>query len=99
MSVKCTSIQLELDMTNERGLHNTRCSAHNSNDVCSSSHKVTVIVYHELRYNWLQLPQITLTDNGLIEVKRQDDFDIFVQMDNVRAIRFRYQTFISITIY
>ena len=48
------------------------------------------MVHPKLPKMGLQLPQISMKDNSPNDVGKIDDYEIFVQLDNTRAIRLRY---------
>merc|ERR1719189_445680 len=51
--------------------------------------QVAITVHPKIRRMGLQLPQISVNDKSLNKIGRLEDFELFVQLDNVRAIRFR----------
>ena len=48
-------------------------------------------MHPKLRKMGLQLPQISMYDNAPIEVGKTENYEIFIQLDNIRAIRLRYK--------
>jgi len=47
------------------------------------------MINSRLRKLGLRLPNLSLDDNSPIEVENPDDMELFVQMNNTRAIRIR----------
>ena len=48
------------------------------------------MIHPTLRKMGLHLAPISLNSNSPIEVENSEDFEIFIQLDNARAIRLRY---------
>ena len=47
------------------------------------------MIHPKLRKMGLYLPTMTLDDHSPIEVENTEDFEMFVQLDNNRAVRIR----------
>jgi len=57
--------------------------------------KVNIMIHPTLRKMGLHLAPISLNSNSPIEVENSEDFEIFIQLDNARAIRLRTTASIS----
>ena len=47
------------------------------------------MIHPRLRKMGLYLPPVTLDDTSPIEVENAEDFELFIQLDNIRAVRIR----------
>lgn len=57
--------------------------------------QVKIMINSRLRKLGLRLPNLSLDDNSPIEVENPDDMELFVQMNNTRAIRIRTSVLVS----
>ena len=51
--------------------------------------QVKIMINSRLRKMGLRLPNISLDDSSPIQVDNPEDFELFIQLDNTRAVRIR----------
>ena len=51
--------------------------------------QANIMIHPRLRKLGIYIPHVSLENNSRIEVENSESFEIFIQLSNTRAIRFR----------